>query len=92
MPKVVITAQVEDTAKWEAGLRTHGELFRSQTVTTPIGIGINEDNEVALYLEPADLDKFMEILDSPATAEAMAVDGVKRETVKVFAMKKEFHP
>ena len=27
MPNVVVTAQVEDSVKWEAGFRTHGELF-----------------------------------------------------------------
>ena len=32
MPKVVITAQVEDAMKWEKGFRTHGSLFKSQTV------------------------------------------------------------
>jgi hypothetical protein len=34
----------------------------------------------------------MEILESPATAEAMEADGVKRETVKVYVMDKEFTP
>ena len=29
MPKVVVTAQVEDAAKWEEEFRTHGDLFRS---------------------------------------------------------------
>ncbi len=29
-------------------------------------------------------------MDSPETAEAMALDGVKRETVKVFVLDKEF--
>ena len=38
MPKVVITAEVEDTAKWEQGFRSHGDLFRSQTITTPISM------------------------------------------------------
>jgi hypothetical protein len=32
----------------------------------------------------------MKIIDSPSTAEAMAFDGVKRETVKVFVLDKEF--
>ncbi len=32
----------------------------------------------------------MKGMDSPATAEAMASDGVKRETVKVFVLDKEF--
>jgi hypothetical protein len=31
----------------------------------------------------------MKMLDSPAMAEAMAFDGVKRETVKVFVLDKE---
>ena len=44
MPKVVITAEVEDTAKWEQGFRSHGDLFRSQTITKPIGMAIREGN------------------------------------------------
>ncbi len=28
MPKVIVTAQVEDPVKWEEGFRTHGELLR----------------------------------------------------------------
>ncbi len=93
MPKVVITAQVEDVVKWEEGFRTHGELFRnSYTVTTPIGIATREGNEVAVCFDPADLDKFMTAVDSPATAEAMAVDGVKRDTVKIYVVNKEFQP
>ena len=90
MPRVIITAQVEDLAKWEEGFRTHGDLFRRQTITRPIGIGFGEGNEVALCLEPENLTTFMEILESPATAEAMAYDGVIRETVRVFVLDKEF--
>lgn len=86
MPKVVITAQVEDRVQWEKSFRTHGDLFRSRTVTSPIDFGAIEGNQVAVCLAPADLDTFMKILDSPATAEAMAVDGVKRDTVKVFVL------
>jgi hypothetical protein len=32
----------------------------------------------------------MEILESPATADAMGNDGVIRETVKVYVLDKEF--
>ncbi len=93
MPKVIVTAQIEDPVKWEAGFRTHGELFRNAyTVTSPIGIAVTEDNEVALCFEPADLNKALEAIRSPATAEAMTVDGVKRETVKIYVMDKEFQP
>ena len=92
MSKVVITAQVEDTAQWEKSFRTHGELFKRQTVTTPVGIAIREDNEVAICAEPADIGKFMEVLQSPATTDAMAQDGVRRETGKVYVMDREFQP
>ncbi len=51
---------------------------------------ILKDNEVSLYAEPNDVDKFLEVMESPATKEAMAYDGVKRETVKVVVLDKEF--
>jgi hypothetical protein len=90
MPKVVVTAQVEDVAKWEQGFRTHRDLFRSQSVSKPIDLGTTDRNYVAVCIEPDNLDTFMKSMDSPATAEAMAFDGVKRETVKVFVLDKEF--
>ena len=89
MARVIITAQVEDSAKWEAAFRTHGDLLRSMT-STVTHIAANENNEIALYAKPADLGKYMEVLESPATAEAMATDGVKKETVKVFVLDREF--
>ena len=89
MPKVVITAQVEDLVKWEQGFRTHGSLFKSQTVTKPIDFATIAGNEVAVCAEPDDLATFMKIMDSPAVAEAMAFDGVKRETVKIFVLDKQ---
>ncbi|SCK27760.1 hypothetical protein VAR608DRAFT_2297 [Variovorax sp. HW608] len=78
------------TVKWEKGFRTHGALFRSQIVTKQIGLAANADNQVAVCFEPDDLDAFMKGMESPATAEAMAFDGVQRETVKVFVLDKEF--
>lgn len=89
MPRVVITAQVEDSAKWEDGFRTHGELLgsMSQSVTY---FSATSDNEVVLYSEPVDLGQYMRVLESSDTADAMAVDGVKRDTVKVFVLDKEF--
>ncbi len=89
MAKVIITAQVEDAAKWEEGFRTHGDLLRSMTSTITY-FTISKDNELTLYAEPNDVDKFLEVMDSPATEEAMAYDGVKRDTVKVLVLDKEF--
>ena len=89
MAKVIITAQVEDSAKWEEGFRTHGELLRSMTSTVTY-FTISKDNELTLYAEPNDVDKFLEVMDSPATEEAMVYDGVKRDTVRVSVLDKEF--
>ena len=89
MAKVIITAQVEDAAKWEEGFRTHGELLKSMTSTGHY-FTISKDNELTLYAEPTDVDKFIEVMESPATEEAMAFDGVKRDTVKVSVLDKEF--
>jgi len=89
MPKVLVTAEVEDLAKWEEGFKTHGALFKSQTVNRPINFSTSDGNQVAICFEPDDLQTFMDIMDSPATAEAMAFDGVKRETVKLVVLNKE---
>jgi hypothetical protein len=88
MTKVLITAQVEDSAKWEAGFRTHADLFRKMSITK-MEFLTTANNEVAICGETSDLNKYMEIFNSPATAEAMAFDGVKRETVKVYVLDKE---
>ncbi len=90
MAKVVVVAQVEDLVKWERGFRTHGDLFRSQTVSKPISFGTLGGNEVAVCFEPEDLAVYMKGLDSPATAEAMAVDGIRRETVRIFVLDQTF--
>jgi hypothetical protein len=89
MAKVIITAKVKDAAKWEKGFRTHGKLLKSMTSTVTY-FTISKDNELTLYAEPADVDKYFEVLESPATKEAMDFDGVKRDTVKVSVLDKEF--
>lgn len=87
MPRVIITAQVEDSANWERGFRTHGELFRDYSATA-VHFAATDENEVAILWELDDLDKFLGLLESPETVEAMEFDGVKRETVKVFVLDK----
>jgi hypothetical protein len=89
MAKVIITGEVEDLATWEESFRSHGDLFRRQTVSKPISIATAAGNQVALIFEPEDLDTFMKILESEGPA-AMANDGVKRETVKMYVLDKEF--
>lgn len=82
MPRIIVTAEVEDPVAWEKGFRTHGDLFRAQTCSQ-MEYSIN-GNEVAVLASPQDFDAFMALFEAPDTAEAMEVDGVKRETVKVY--------
>ena len=90
MPKVIVTAQVEDSANWENGFRSHAGLFNNYTATA-INFSATNDNEVAILWDVANLDKYLELMDSPETAEAMAQDGVKRETVRVYVLDKELN-
>jgi hypothetical protein len=89
MPRIILTAEVENSAQWEAKFRTHGALLHSMG-TSVTYFGTTDGNVVALYAEPADLDQWFAVMDSPDTAAAMALDGVKKETVKVFVLDKEF--
>ena len=85
MPRVVVTAEVENLEKWEEGFRTHGDLFRQMGVSR-MEFATGAGNRVAIAGETTDLDAYMKVLASSATAEAMASDGVKRETVQVFVL------
>ena len=87
MIRAIVTAQVENSANWERDFRSHVELFRDYTATA-IHFSTTADNEVAILWEVASLDKFLEQLDSSATAEAMAQDGVIHESVKVYVLDK----
>ena len=91
MHRVVITAQVDDAVKWEELFRTRGELFRRQTVKT-VHFTVPETNQATICFYVDDLDTYMQILESAETAEAMAQDGVHRDTVKVSVLDKEFQP
>lgn len=90
MPVVIITAQVEDSANWEIGFRSHVGIFNEYTATA-IHFTATTDNEVAILWEVANLDTFLEQLDAPETAEAMAQDGVNRDSVKVYVLDKEIN-
>jgi hypothetical protein len=88
MPKVVITAQVQDGVKWEANFRTHGDVFKTYNLRAPIQYTV-AGNEVAICMEPGNADAFMKTLETQATIDAMTFDGVKRETVKTHVLDKE---
>ena len=88
MPKLLSVAEVDDLEKWEQGFRMHGDLFRSMAATS-VNFATSEGNQVAVCVDTTDLDTCMKVYNSPATADAMKSDGVKRETVKVFVLDKE---
>lgn len=87
MPKVVLTAQVQEPGEWEGRFRTHVDVLRTYALQAPVQYAIS-GNEVAVCFDSEDLDQFKRALESQATAEAMAFDGVKRETVKMFILDK----
>jgi hypothetical protein len=87
MATIVITAEVNDGVEWEPNFRTHGDLFREQTVISPVSYAVS-GNDVSIQFNVEDLDTFLQILDSQATADAMNMDGVKHETVKVYLLDK----
>ena len=88
MPKIVITAEVDDLEQWQRGFRTHGDLFRQMAVSS-MEFGTSDGNRIVVCGETTDLDAYMKVFNSPATAAAMTADGVKRETVKMFILDKE---
>lgn len=87
MAKVIVTAQVQDAAKWEASFRTHHEIFRTYNLTAPVAYTVS-GNEVAVCMETGNVDTFMQALSLPATTDAMASDGVKKETLKIHVLDK----
>jgi len=85
MAKVLMTAQVEDGVKWEASFRTHADIFKTYGLLGPVQFTVS-GNEVALCMEPADAQAFLRTINEQQTVDAMKVDGVKRETVKVYVL------
>ena len=90
MARLLVTAEVEDRTAWESSFRTHGDLFRGFGFKSPISIGTNENNEVAVLVSVDDAQAAMATLSTPENVEAMEADGVKRETVRALILDKDF--
>lgn len=88
MARIIITAKVDDSNQWEQSFRTHTGLFHDYTATA-IHFATTDENEVAIYWEVDDPDKFLALVDSPETAEAMQLDGVDKDSVKISVLDKE---
>ena len=88
MPLVVLTAKVKDGAAWEKGFRTHGDLFKAAGLGT-INYKVSDD-AVVMVTDVPDVDAYMEFMQSDSTRKAMKGDGVKRKSVKLHVIDKEF--
>ena len=88
MATVIITAQVEDSAKWEKGFETHADIFRNSYGASSVRFASLPENQVATLWEVPDASKFAELLQTQETIDAMKQDGVKRDTVKIFVVEK----
>jgi len=88
MPRVVALGAVDDSVEWEKRFRTHVDLFKAYTATA-VDFAATSDNEIAICFEVENLQTYLEQMESPETEAAMAHDGVKRETVKLFVLDKK---
>lgn len=91
MTRIVFTAKVKDAVQWEAGYREHGPMLREKLgVTKPIHFTTDvETNEICIQGEPDDLEKYLELIQTPELAEAMEKNGVLRDTVKLYILDKQ---
>jgi len=87
---IIATGQCEDATRWEKGFRSHAKLFRLQSVVSPVQFTVNDSNNFAILFEAESLEQYQDILESEATADAMASDGVISGTIKVFLLDQEF--
>jgi len=88
MPRIVLTAEVQDTETWEQAFRTHADLFREMGHASVYEYGIGDNNEVVVTVDVGDADAFLESLASDENVAAMENDGVNRDTVKVWVVDK----
>lgn len=63
MPRVLITAEVNDLGAWEGGFRSHGDLFKQMGVVR-MEYATVTGNRVAVCGETADLDAYMKVFNS----------------------------
>jgi len=89
MTQVILTADVDDGAAWEAAYRTHGDLFRDAGIGT-VHFTVGADNHVVMCTDVDDVDAYMDFVRSETTQEAMQGDGVRRDSVRVFVLEKSF--
>lgn len=89
MTMVILTADVEDGATWERKYRTHGDLFKAAGIGT-VQYNVSDDAHVVMCTDVKDVGAYMAFVNSQSTQDAMKNDGVKRDTVSVVVLDKQF--
>jgi len=93
MPRLVMVGEVEDSRAWEERFRSHAGLFSklfSPLDMNVIHFTVTDDGRFVLHSEPSDLDRYFELVASAEIQAAMVEDGVKRDTVEIHVLDKEF--
>ena len=91
MPRIVFMIEVDDLTEWEQKFRTHGDLFRRQTIDGHYEYTMIEDGKrVVLSADVRDIDTFFDVLETPAADAAKDLDGVNRDRIEVFVLDKRF--
>lgn len=84
MARIIITAQVEDEKKWLENFPSHKKIFKSYSAKR-VRYGVT-DGVAGTVWDVGDAKKMLDSMQAPDTAEAMAADGVIRDTVRVVVL------
>ena len=89
MPRVIFTAQVENSEKWEKGYRTHGELLKKYDHCRSPTLQRRKRMKLPSMRNPKIWTSSLRFLNLRLQQRLWLNDGVKRETVKVYVLDKE---
>jgi hypothetical protein len=84
MPRIVIKASVADTQTWEKSFRTNGHLFTQQSISKPVEFSVTGANEVVALFDADDAEKYVELLNSGVTKNALGIRKVEKESSDFF--------
>jgi hypothetical protein len=81
---------VEDAVEWERKFRSRGDLFRKIWAgpVPDFHRAATEGNVVALCFDVHDVEAYFAMQQRPEIAQAMAEDGVRPDTVRIFVLDK----
>ena len=80
MPRVIGMHDVDDVEHWLASPKRE-EIFKDVAVDMVTFVHLSEPNQVGLSANISDLEKLLEINNSPLGMSAMEHDGVRPETI-----------